>query len=74
MILLNFIKESLSELSNTELLLLLCLLLNFSNILLIKHWGKFKKNTILVILASAIYFTAILLSIYVIYLGFTFIK
>ena len=73
MILLNFIKESLSELRNSELLLL-CLLLNMLNILLIKHWGKFKKTIILVIVAGAYFFTVILLTIYVIYLGITFIK
>ena len=73
MILLNFIKESLSELRNSELLLL-CLLLNILNILLIKHWGKFKKTTILVILAGAYFFTVIILTIYVIYLGITFSK
>ena len=73
MILLNFIKESLSELRNSELLLL-CLLLNILNILLIKHWGKFKKTTILGILAGAYFFTVIILTIYVIYLGITFSK
>lgn len=73
MILLNFIKERISELKSSELLLL-CLILNIVNIFLIRYWDTMKNNFIITILAGLYFFTVILLTIYVVYLGITFNK
>lgn len=55
---------------NSHELLLICMLLNFFNIVMVQHWAKIKKRRILLIMAMLFFVITIAFTVFIVYLGF----